>query len=150
MEWQTETTSKSPGEVQVWVGVPWVCPIREDGLPLDSLSLAVFLSRFTRRTAAAGPSPRVKLGGLPPSPGRLAPDAAGTGGDSYSERPLLARSPSLSRVGRRRLRPVLKHGPRSLTGARVIGWQAQRRSESKCGVTPATAAAPALLFDLAS
>ena len=33
----------------------------------------------------------------------------------------LARPVILSRVGRRRLRPVLKHGPRSLTCVRVIG-----------------------------
>ena len=34
----------------------------------------------------------------------------------------LARLPSQLRVGRRRLRPVLKHGPRSLTCERVIGF----------------------------
>jgi hypothetical protein len=39
---------------------------------------------------------------------------------SFSECPS-ARLAFLSRVGRRRLRPVLKHGPRSLTCVRVIG-----------------------------
>ena len=33
-------------------------------------------------------------------------------------------------TGRHPIRPVLKHGPRSLTCARVIGWQTHRRSES--------------------
>ena len=34
----------------------------------------------------------------------------------------LARPPSQTRVGRRNLRPVLKHGPRSVTNVRVIGF----------------------------
>jgi len=34
-------------------------------------------------------------------------------------------------VGRHPIRPVLKHGPRSLTCARVIGWQTYRRNESE-------------------
>ena len=34
-------------------------------------------------------------------------------------------------VGRHPIRPVLKHGPRSLTCARVIGWQTHRRNESE-------------------
>ena len=46
------------------------------------------------------------------------------------------------RVGERRRRnasdhPVLKHGPRSLTYVRVLGWQTPRRSESKCGAPAA-------------
>ena len=34
-------------------------------------------------------------------------------------------------IGRHPIRPVLKHGPRSLTCARVIGWQTYRRNESE-------------------
>ena len=33
--------------------------------------------------------------------------------------------------------PVLKHGPRSLTYVRVLGWQTPGRSESKCGAPAA-------------
>ncbi len=29
------------------------------------------------------------------------------------------------------IRPVLKHGPRSLTCVQVLGWQTQMRNESK-------------------
>ena len=38
-----------------------------------------------------------------------------------TESVLMARAASLLRVGRRPLRPVLKHGPRSFTCARAIG-----------------------------
>ena len=45
-----------------------------------------------------------------------------------------------SRRGRWRpngcIRPVLKHGPRSATCARVFGWQTPRRSESVSGLVP--------------
>ena len=34
-------------------------------------------------------------------------------------------------VGRHPIRPVLKHGPRSLTCARVTGWQTHGRNESE-------------------
>ena len=67
----------------------------------------------------------------------------------------LARPASQSRVGRGPLRPVLKHGPRSLTCARAIG-----RTKPKCAVKAKdalasegrslTGAAPALGIDLAS
>ena len=48
-----------------------------------------------------------------------APDRLVTG--SYSEQPRLLRPVFLYRVGWWRLRPVLKHGPRSLTCIRVNG-----------------------------
>ena len=34
-------------------------------------------------------------------------------------------------IGRHPIRPVLKHGPRSLTCARVVGWQTLGRNESE-------------------
>ena len=40
------------------------------------------------------------------------------------------------------IRPVLKHGPRSLACARVFGWQTQRRNESKYYWDPVSAGAP--------
>ena len=40
-------------------------------------------------------------------------------------------------VGRHPIRPVLKHGPRSLTCARVIGWQTHRHNESEGRLPPA-------------
>ena len=44
-----------------------------------------------------------------------------------------------------RIRPVLKHGPRSATCARVPGWQTRRRNESEGGASlPAVARAPSL------
>lgn len=44
-----------------------------------------------------------------------------------------------------RIRPVLKHGPRSATCARVPGWQTRRRNESEGGaLVPAVARAPSL------
>ena len=42
------------------------------------------------------------------------------------------------------IRPVLKHGPRSATCARVFGWQTPRRSESVSGTRPAVARASGL------
>ena len=36
--------------------------------------------------------------------------------------------------GRPACRPVLKHGPRSLTYAQVFGWQALGRNESEIGL----------------
>ena len=42
------------------------------------------------------------------------------------------------------IRPVLKHGPRSATCARVFGWQTPRRSESVSGTCPAVARASGL------
>ena len=84
-------------------------------------SVAAFLWLFTRRTAGPGPRAWVKFAALLRAPrswlrARRVPKRARTASVS------LARPASLSRVGRRRLRPVLKHGPRSLTCARVIGF----------------------------
>ena len=59
--------------------------------------------------------------GLSLSPASLASGPAGTE-PARTASVSLARLASLSRVGRRRLRPVLKHGPRSLTCARVTGF----------------------------
>ena len=54
------------------------------------------------------------------------PGCPGSSPDGYLEETRIAsnallRSPSLCRVGQRSLRPVLKHGPRSLTCAQAIG-----------------------------
>ena len=69
----------------------------------------------------------------------------------------LARPANRSRVGRRRLRPVLKHGPRSLTRARVAGLPKPsgvvkaKAASSAEGRSPLTrGAVPALRVDLAS
>ena len=80
--------------------------------------------RWPGRNEVRGEVRRSALAGRPPSPRRLSPLPAGIRAVSYSEHPRsrgLVRTASLSRVGRRSLRPVLKHGPRSLTCARANG-----------------------------
>ena len=69
--------------------------------------------------------------------------------------PSLARPASQSRVGRRPLRPVLKHGPRSLTCVRAIGRTKPKGAvKAKGTLVPEgrslAGAAPALCLDLAS
>ena len=56
----------------------------------------------------------------------------------------LLQSPSLCRVGRWPLRPVLKHGPRSLTRARGVGqYETRKHSEGKRGEILLVGASPA-------
>ena len=126
---------------------------------------AALLWPFTRRTAASrGPRRRVKFASGPrarPSPGlswlrarRVAKRAR-----IFCEPRLRPRPPaSLSRVGRRCLRPVLKHGPRSLTCARVTGRTKPKGAvKAKAARQPrddpsasVEGAVPALPVDLAS
>ena len=102
---------------------------------------------------------RWRPSGRPASPGLLSPRPAGTRAVSYSEHPLLVRTASLSRVGRRSLRPVLKHGPRSLTCARANGCTKPRGAVKAKGTSGVRGtillfagggAVPALCIDLAS
>ena len=90
---------------------------------------------------------------------RCQPSSLGCAGGGYlsglaSRVSSMARAASLSRVGRRPLRPVLKHGPRSLTCARVIestklmGAVKAKGSLSLRG--DPQGAAPSLRIDLAS
>ena len=47
----------------------------------------------------------------------------------------------LPRLQQLPIRPVLKHGPRSLACARVNGWKTQRRNESESpGILPSAGA----------
>ena len=107
--------------------------IRKEASSLHVPSTAVFLRCFTRRTASRAPQTWVKFAKLR----FFKPRALGcmTGGylSGLVQRDnFLLPSTSPSRVDRRCLRPVLKHGPRSLTCARVIGlYETQRRSESE-------------------
>lgn len=45
-------------------------------------------------------------------------------------------------IGRHPIRPVLKHGPRSLTCARVTGWQTHGRNESEVRPRPDQVGSP--------
>ena len=75
-------------------------------------------------TVGTGPKARDEVGcrtRVAPAPGVLASGPTGTWSTCYSKQPFLLRSAIPFRVGRRRLRPVLKHGPRSLTCIRVVG-----------------------------
>ena len=78
--------------------------------------------RLTAGTVGTGPKARDEVAG--PS-GLVAPGvlASGPTGNEWTciASDSLLRFTSLCRVGRRRLRPVLKHGPRSLTCMRAIG-----------------------------
>jgi len=84
-----------------------------------------FSGPLTRRAAGTGPRAGVKFAAGPRA--RREPPVSGSGPGGHH---VPARTPSFrswsgrdapSRVGRRRLRPVLKHGPRSLTRERVVG-----------------------------
>ena len=64
--------------------------------------------------------PRGEVFGLPLAPERWLRARRVVKGARISSF-VLERLPSQTRVGRRNLRPVLKHGPRSVTNVRVIG-----------------------------
>lgn len=78
--------------------------------------------RFTAGTVGTGPKARDEVAGPYGlvAPGVLASDPTGYEWTCIASDSLL-RFTSLCRVGRWRLRPVLKHGPRSLTCMRAIG-----------------------------
>ena len=83
---------------------------------------AALSPRLTAGTVGTGPKARDEVVGLRACSSRC----PGFGPDRFSEWTCIAsdsllRFTSLCRVGRRRLRPVLKHGPRSLTCMRAIG-----------------------------
>lgn len=83
---------------------------------------AALPSRLTAGTVGTGPEARDEVAcphGLA-APGVLASGPTGHEWTCIASDSLL-RFTSLCRVGRRRLRPVLKHGPRSLTCMRAIG-----------------------------
>ena len=110
------STGDEPGGLPV--GAPGSLPVRR-GEPVPDRGTA---GRFE----ACRPSGRVRTGetGQP-----CLPTARTRSG-------WLGRAPrtGLRRVCRHSTRPVLKHGPRSLTCARVIGsYETQRRSESEGG-----------------
>ena len=88
--------------------------------PGQAFPNVALLWRFTRRTVGSAPQRRMKFG---PCAQAL---PAGLRARRVLERSRIAsislmRAASLSRVGRWPLRPVLKHGPRSLTCTRVVG-----------------------------
>jgi hypothetical protein len=78
--------------------------------------------RLTAGTVGTGPKARDEVAGPHGlvAPGVLASDPTGYEWTCIASDSLL-RFTSLCRVGRWRLRPVLKHGPRSLTCMRAIG-----------------------------
>ena len=86
-----------------------------------ALPTAASLPGVTVGTRRRGPKARDEVFASASAPGVLAPNLRGPGVDLYSKQRLLLRSAFPYRVGRRRLRPVLKHGPRSLTCIRVVG-----------------------------
>ena len=100
----------------------WAFEIRKDLAFWSGEFAAALHWCLTRRTALAGPRAGVKFSGLR----TREPLVPGFGGGGYLSglvyrASLLVRVASLSRVVRRPLRPVLKHGPRSFTCARAIG-----------------------------
>lgn len=101
--------------------------IREDRAPRRSGRPAAFLRSLTPRVAADGLWTGVKFAPRNSFLFASLPLLASTAAGKISELVLasvfckLARLACRRRVGRRPLRPVLKHGPRSLTRARVIG-----------------------------
>ena len=76
---------------------------------------------FTVGTVGIGPKAREEVFAPASAPGVLAPSPTGTTSRLVQQATLLLRSGVPYRVGRRRLRPVLKHGPRSLTCVQVTG-----------------------------
>ena len=92
-------------------------------LPVVQARLPAALSpRLTAGTVGTGPKARDEVAGPHglAAPGVLASGPTGHEWTCIASDSLL-RFTSLCRVGRWRLRPVLKHGPRSLTCMRAIG-----------------------------
>ena len=72
-------------------------------------------------TVGTGPKARDEVFAPASAPGVLASEPTGSHGQLVQQATLLLRLPVPYRVCRRRLRPVLKHGPRSLTCMQVTG-----------------------------
>ena len=113
--------SKSVSEIQALARAAWWCQIRKDCSIRSGLfqcCTSLVLHATNRWYCASGRMKFKFLGAQALPPGlqrRRVTEWSRIASIS------LMRAASLSRVGRRPLRPVLKHGPRSLTCVRVIG-----------------------------
>ena len=112
--------SKSSSGIQAGAGALVAVRIRKDRLWPAALAAAALSRCFTRRTVSCPPQARVKFGCFAAKPWVLGREADGYLSGLVYRAIVLLRVASLSRVGRWPLRPVLKHGPRSLTCVRVI------------------------------
>ena len=113
--------SKSVSEIQTLVLVAWFCQICKDCTALSAGSSVALLWHFTQRTVGLPPQAWMKFVPCVQAP------LIGLRGRRVMEWSRIAsislmRAASLLRVGRWPLRPVLKHGPRSLTCMQVIGF----------------------------
>ena len=84
-------------------------------------------ARLVRQAGGAGSQPFSEGWWIP-----ALTDSAGWAEAIPREQTVHLKPPGAARSGRWRMdseRPVLKHGPRSLAVARVVGWQARGRNE---------------------
>ena len=142
--------SKSASEIQAFVGAAWRCLISDDSAALPGpskccTSLALHATNRWACAAAAGEVCSSSEGQAP---------LAGLRARRVLERSRIAsdsllRAAFLSRVGRWPLRPVLKHGPRSLTCVRVVGCP-KPKGAVKANLGMTFRAIPALRFDRVS
>ena len=105
---------------QPWCWAVLSCLISNDSRAGRAWLTGAFSLQLTAGTVWSRPMALGEVTGLACSPG-----CPGSSPDGYLEETRIAsnallRSPSLCRVGQRSLRPVLKHGPRSLTCMRAI------------------------------